>query len=144
MRVQQILQQKHTNTVETVRPGSTVEDAAKLLSSKRIGAVIVSADGERADGIVSERDIVRELGTKGAACMAQTVDSIMTRNPVTCGLEDRSDDIFRKMTEGRFRHLPVVDDGKMVGLISIGDVVKTQLSQLEMEKDALQGMIMGF
>lgn len=144
MRVQQILQQKHTNTVETVRPGSTVEDAAKLLSSKRIGAVIVSADGERADGIVSERDIVRELGTKGAACMAQTVDSIMTRNPVTCGLEDRSDEIFRKMTEGRFRHLPVVDDGKMVGLISIGDVVKTQLSQLEMEKDALQGMIMGF
>lgn len=144
MRVQQILQQKQTNTVETVRPGSTVEDAAKLLSSKRIGAVIVSADGERADGIVSERDIVRELGTKGAACMAQTVDSIMTRNPVTCGLEDRSDEIFRKMTEGRFRHLPVVDDGKMVGLISIGDVVKTQLSQLEMEKDALQGMIMGF
>ena len=144
MRVQQILQQKKNTTVETVRPGSTVEDAAKLLSTKRIGAVIVSADGERADGILSERDIVRELGTKGAACMAQTVDSIMTRNPVTCRLDDRSADIFRKMTEGRFRHLPVVEDGKMVGLISIGDVVKSQLSQLEMEKDALQGMIMGF
>jgi len=144
MRVQQILQQKDNNTVETMTPGSTVEEAARLLSTKRIGAVIVSADGERADGIVSERDIVRELGNKGAACMGLTVDSIMTANPVFCGLDDRSDDIFRKMTEGRFRHLPVIDNGKMVGLISIGDVVKTQLSQLEMEKDALQGMIMGF
>lgn len=145
MRVQQILQQKKNTTVETVRPGSSVEDAAKLLSTRRIGAVIVSSDGTRPEGIVSERDIVRELGTKGVACMHQTVDSIMTANPVTCGLEDRSDDIFRKMSEGRFRHLPVVDDaGTMVGLISIGDVVKTQLSQLEMEKDALQGMIMGF
>lgn len=145
MRVQQILQQKEHTTVETVRPGSSVEDAAKLLSTRRIGAVIVSSDGTRLEGILSERDIVRELGAKGAACMYQTVDSIMTANPVTCGLEDRSDDIFRKMSEGRFRHLPVVDEaGTMVGMISIGDVVKTQLSQLEMEKDALQGMIMGF
>jgi len=145
MRVQQILQQKESNTVETVKPGSSVEDAAKLLSARRIGAVIVSSDGIRPEGILSERDIVRELGTKGAACMQQTVDSIMTGNPVTCGPEDRSDDIFRKMSQGRFRHLPVVDQaGNMVGLISIGDVVKTQLSQLEMEKDALQGMIMGF
>ncbi len=145
MRVQQILQQKENNTVETVRPSSSVEDAAKLLSAKRIGAVIVSQTGDTPDGILSERDIVRELGTKGAACMGQTVDSIMTANPITCALDDRSDDIFRKMTEGRFRHLPVVNEtGKMVGLISIGDVVKTQLSQLEMEKDALQGMIMGF
>jgi CBS domain-containing protein len=145
MRVQQILQQKENNTVETVRPGSSVEDAAKLLSSKRIGAVIVSESGDTPDGILSERDIVRELGTKGAACMGQTVSTIMTAKPITCSLDDRSDEIFRKMSEGRFRHLPVIDDsGKMVGLISIGDVVKTQLSQLEMEKDALQGMIMGF
>ncbi|QIE42299.1 CBS domain-containing protein [Meridianimarinicoccus aquatilis] len=145
MRVQQILQSKATTDVVTVAPGSSVEETAKLLSSRRIGAVIVSTNGDRAEGIVSERDIVRELGSKGASCMGQTVDTIMTANPISCGLEDSSDDLFRKMTEGRFRHLPVVDaDGKMVGLLSIGDVVKTQLAHLEMEKDALQGMIMGF
>ncbi|PWR04659.1 histidine kinase [Meridianimarinicoccus roseus] len=145
MRVQQILKSKDSDSVITVAPGSSVEEAAKLLSAKRIGAVIVSGDGKRADGIVSERDIVRELGRKGAACMSQTVDSIMTANPVSCGIDDLSDDLFRKMTDGRFRHLPVVDDnGDMVGFLSIGDVVKAQLSKLEMEKDALQGMIMGF
>lgn len=144
MRVQQILKSKDSNDVITVEASSSVEDAAKLLSSRRIGAVIVSSDGETAHGILSERDIVRELGRKGAACMSQKVDTIMTANPVSCGLEDSSDDVFRKMTEGRFRHLPVVTEGKMVGLISIGDVVKALLSELEMEKDALQGMIMGF
>jgi CBS domain-containing protein len=128
-----------------VAPGSSVADAAKLLSSTRVGAVIVSEAGKRALGILSERDVVRELGRKGPECMSQTVDTIMTADPVSCSIDDPSDDLFRKMTEGRFRHLPVIDaNGDMVGFLSIGDVVKAQLAKLEMEKDALQVMIMGF
>jgi CBS domain-containing protein len=143
--VQQILKAKDSDAVITVTPGSSVGDAAKLLSTKRIGAVIVSEDGKHAQGILSERDIVRELGRKGAGCMSQNVDSIMTPNPTSCSLDDLSDDLFRVMSDGRFRHLPVVNaEGEMVGFLSIGDVVKAQLSKLEMEKDALQGMIMGF
>ncbi|OSP55520.1 CBS domain-containing protein [Pseudoruegeria sp. SK021] len=143
MQVQQILNSKEAFDVITVVPGSSVSAAAKLLSSKRIGAVIVSPDGKACAGILSERDIVRELGRKGAACMDDTVDSLMTKDPVTCTRGDDSDDVFRKMTDGRFRHLPVVEDNVMIGLISIGDVVKARLSELAMEKDALEGMIMG-
>lgn len=143
MRVHQILNSKSDNSVVTVAPGTSVEDAAKLLSERRIGAVIVSASGKTADGILSERDVVRELGKRGASCMADKVESIMTANPISCAMSEDSEDLFRKMTEGRFRHLPVVENGEMVGLISIGDVVKALLSTLSMEKDALQGMIMG-
>ena len=143
MRVHQILKSKSDNSVVTIRPGTTVEDAAKLLSSRRIGAVIVSKSGKTADGILSERDIVRELGKRGASCLGDDVTTIMTANPIGCSMEEDSEDLFRKMTEGRFRHLPVVENGEMVGLISIGDVVKALLSTLSMEKDALQGMIMG-
>ena len=143
MLVQQILASKGDHGVITVAPGSTVQEVAGLLSSKRIGAVIVSADGKTAKGIVSERDIVRELGRRGAACLDDTVEEIMTANPVGCAKDDESDHVFQKMTDGRFRHLPVLEDGRMIGLISIGDVVKCRLSELAMEKDALEGMIMG-
>lgn len=144
MHVQQILNSKEGNEVFTIAPGTTVAEAAQILSAKRIGAVIVSPDGKIAAGIVSERDIVRELGRKGSKCMSDTVDTLMTANPVTCERSDDGDDAFRKMSEGRFRHLPVVENGEMIGLISIGDVVKARLSELAMEKDALQGMIMGY
>jgi len=144
MRVQQILNSKGDAEVATVAPGSPVEAAVKMLAEKRIGAVVVSPDGRTLAGIMSERDVVREIGNRGAGCLTGLVDDFMTRDPVTCGLEEESDDVFRKMTSGRFRHLPVVHDGAMVGLISIGDVVKARLSELAMEKDALEGMIMGF
>lgn len=144
MRVQQILNSKGDTSVATVAPGSPVEAAVKMLAEKRIGAVVVSPDGTTVAGILSERDVVREIGRRGAGCLTGLVDDFMTRDPVTCALEDDSDDVFRKMTSGRFRHLPVVKDGAMVGLISIGDVVKARLSELAMEKDALEGMIMGF
>jgi CBS domain-containing protein len=143
MHVHQILNAKADNSVATVAPGTTVAEAAKLLSRERIGAVIVSPDGKKAIGILSERDIVRELGKRGIECMSDKVDDIMTANPIGCTRADNSDDVFRIMTEGRFRHLPVIEDGEMVGLISIGDVVKSRLSELAMEKDALEGMIMG-
>ena len=114
-----------------------------MLAEKRIGTLVISADGKTPDGILSERDIVRELGRQGAGCLQQTVDSIMTTKLVTCSRDDRSDAILQKMTDGRFRHMPVLEDGELVGLISLGDVVKAQLQELSMEKQALEGMIMG-
>lgn len=144
MLVQQILKSKASAEVVTVRPGSTVADAAALLSARRIGAVIVSPDGHSVVGILSERDIVRELGRRGGGCLGDTVDAIMTADPVTCTLAENADTVMQKMTDGRFRHLPVVEGGRMIGLISIGDVVKARLAELAMEKDALEGMIKGF
>ena len=144
MLVSQILKSKSDDGVVTVPPGTTVGQAAEILSARRIGAVIISTDGKTLSGILSERDVVRELGRRGAACLTDTVEGIMTARVVTCRRDARADDVLHKMTEGRFRHLPVVEDGQMVGLISIGDVVKARLAELSMEKDALEGMIKGF
>ncbi|MDZ4096615.1 MAG: CBS domain-containing protein [Paracoccaceae bacterium] len=144
MLVQQILKSKSDDGVVTVPPGTTVAKAAEVLSSRRIGALIVSVDGKRVAGILSERDIVRELGRRGAACLADVVDGIMTVKTVGCSRDDSADQVMQKMTDGRFRHMPVMEGDQMIGLISIGDVVKARLSQLSMEKDALEGMIKGF
>lgn len=144
MIVQQILKGKPTEGVITVSPGTTVEAAAKVLSENRIGSVVVSPDGRVCAGILSERDIVRELGKRGPSCMSDRVDDMMTKVIETCVLADESESVLARMTEGRFRHMPVMDDGAMIGIITIGDVVKARLTELAMEKDALQGMIMGF
>ena len=144
MLVSQILKTKADDGVVTVPPGTSVAKAAETLSTRRIGALIVSPDGKRVSGIVSERDIVRELGRRGPACMAETVENVMTAEIVGCRRDDRADDVLQKMTDGRFRHMPVMDGNQMIGLISIGDVVKARLTELAMEKDALEGMIKGF
>jgi CBS domain-containing protein len=143
MQVHQILRSKAQAPIITVPPGSTVADAARLLAERRIGAVIVSQDGAKPLGILSERDIVRDVGRRGAGCLTDKVDALMTRNLVSCGPDDSADSVLERMTAGRFRHMPVIKDGKMVGIISIGDVVAARLSELAMEKDALAGMIMG-
>ena len=114
-----------------------------MLSERRIGTLIISRDDRAPDGIVSERDIVRQLGRAGASCLSEPVSSIMTTKLVTASLDMRADAVLEKMTEGRFRHMPVVEEGVLVGLISLGDVVKARLSELSMEKDALEGMIRG-
>ncbi len=143
MLVRQILKGKSDEGVVTIEPGTSVSAAAELLSSKRVGAVIVSKDGKKPEGILSERDIVRELGRRGPGCLLEIVDSMMTSKLVGCTREDTTDAVLEKMTVGRFRHMPVMEGDEMVGLISIGDVVKARLAELSMEKDALQGMIMG-
>jgi CBS domain-containing protein len=143
MLVAQILKSKSDDAVVTSPPTLTVSEAAHMLSEKRIGTLVISGDGRTPDGILSERDIVRELGRQGAACLTHTVDKLMTTKLVTCGAEDRADEILQKMTNGRFRHIPVLAQGRMVGLISLGDVVKARLAELAMEKNALEGMIMG-
>ncbi len=144
MLVQQILKSKGDDVVVTVAPGTPVQKVAELLSTRRIGAVIVSADGKSAKGILSERDIVRELGRRGAACLGDPVESLMTAKIVSCTRSEGTDAVLGRMTDGRFRHMPVIEDGQMVGLISIGDVVKARLMELAAEKDALEGMIKGF
>ncbi len=143
MIVAQILKSKPEMGVVSIKPAASISEAVAILAEKRIGTVVVSADGASLDGILSERDIVRELGRRGVALMAEPVSAIMTSKLVTCCSLDNTDDILAMMTEGRFRHIPVVDDGTMVGLISIGDAVKARLSELSMEKDALEGMIRG-
>ena len=143
MIVSQILKSKANLGVISVKPDASISEAVGILSEKRIGTVVVSKDGTSLDGILSERDIVREMGRRGVSCLAEQVSAIMTAKLVTCSPTDTADKILEMMTEGRFRHLPVMDNGTMVGLISIGDVVKARLSELSMEKDALEGMIMG-
>jgi len=144
MLVSQILKTKSDDGVVSVVPGTPVAQAAEILSSRRIGSLVVSPDGKTLAGIVSERDIVRELGRRGAVCLSDPVDSIMTANVVSCARTDQTDAVLQKMTDGRFRHMPVLEQGQMVGLISIGDVVKARLMELAAEKDALEGMIKGF
>lgn len=143
MLVRQILKLKADDGVVSIEPDKLVSDAANLLSNRKIGSVVVSKDGNQADGILSERDIVREIGRRGPGCLSDSVAQMMTRDPQTCACDDTADGVLGRMTEGRFRHMPVVEDGKMVGLITIGDVVKARLTELSMEKDALEGMIMG-
>jgi CBS domain-containing protein len=143
MIVSQILKSKDSSGVVSVKPGDPVSAAVTLLSEKRTGTVVVSSDGVALDGILSERDIVRELGKRGASCLSDKVSDLMTSKLITCTPADQADAVLEKMTAGRFRHMPVLEDGKMIGLISIGDMVKARLSELAMEKDALEGMIMG-
>ncbi len=143
MLVKQILAMKGGNDVVTVPLGTQVSEAARILSEKRIGAIVV-ADGDTPQGILSERDIVRELGKRGEGCLSDVVDTLMTKEMVTCSPEETADQVLQKMTDGRFRHMPVMESGDMAGLISIGDVVKARLSELSMEKNALEDMIKGF
>lgn len=142
MRIERILNDKGGDVV-TVTPGASVAEAAKLLSERRIGALIVCEKGQPPQGILSERDIVRELGQSGPGCLDREVSTMMTSSLKTCAPGDGLDDVLGLMTEGRFRHMPVMKDGSMVGLVSIGDVVKARLGELSMERDALQGMVMG-
>ena len=145
MIVKQILAMKAgPDEIVTIRPDATVADAARLLSERRIGAVVVSSDGRVAEGILSERDIVRELGRSGAEVLDRKASEMMTSKVSTCVCSDDALTVLERMTQGRFRHLPVVDgDGNMLGVVSIGDAVSGRLKELAAEKEALTGMIMG-
>lgn len=143
MLVHQILKMKSDDGVVTVAPDWTLAQVVEVLAARRIGAVVVSADGKAVQGIISERDVVRELGRRGPACLSEPVQSVMTRKIVTCERSDQAVTVLERMSRGRFRHMPVVEGEEMVGLISIGDVVQARLEQLSMEQEALTGMIMG-
>ena len=141
MQVHQILRGKATGGVITIDPDARLDSAVALLALERIGSVVVSADGRRALGILSERDIVRVLAEQGAGAMSDAVEAHMTRDIESCTRSDSAESVLQRMTDGRFRHMPVVEDGRMWGIVTIGDVVKARLSELAMEKTALEGMI---
>jgi CBS domain-containing protein len=144
MLVQQILSSKASNNVISVAPKTTIAEAAAILTKHKIGTVIISEDGKKAQGVLSERDIVRAIVHRGTQALSAHVDDFMTRKIVTCRREATADQVLTIMTDKRFRHIPVVENGEMIGLITQGDVVKAKLSELSMEKDALEGMIMGY
>jgi CBS domain-containing protein len=139
MTVQAILGNKGFEVI-SVEADATVADAVKVLSERHIGAVLVMKD-HHIEGIVSERDVVRMLGQRGAAVLKEPVSSIMTRKVVTCKRADHAAGIMEKMTNGKFRHLPVVENDRVVGLISIGDIVKWRVKEYEREQEALHEYI---
>jgi CBS domain-containing protein len=139
MTVRAILDTKG-HQVESVQPGATLSAAVKTLGERRIGAVLVMNLG-RIEGILSERDIVRVLADRGAAVLDEPVSNVMTRKVVSCRQSDTVGAIMEMMTLGKFRHLPVVEDGKVVGLISIGDIVKWRVQEYEREQEALREYI---
>ena len=130
-------------SVATIRPSATIEDATTRLKEEGVGALVVSQDGERIDGILSERDVVRGLASHGSPLLAMNVSDLMTTPVKTCSTGDNIRDVMSQMTMSRIRHLPVVEDDKLCGIISIGDVVKNRLEELETETNVLRDFIVG-
>jgi CBS domain-containing protein len=126
-----------------IRPDATVNDLLDELAGHNVGALVVSADGSTVAGIVSERDVVRRLQDSGVAVLDGPVSAIMTSTVNTCTEDDHVDDLMRVMTDRRIRHVPVLRDGNLVGVISIGDVVKSRIGELEYERSNLIGYIAG-
>lgn len=140
MNVKVILAAKGGDVV-CIEPTADLAAAAKLLSARRIGVVVIRGAGGRLSGILSERDIVRAVSEHGAGALALPVAQVMTRNVVTCSEEESVAGIMERMTVGKFRHLPVVTEGRLVGLVSIGDVVKQRVEEVERESEALRDYI---
>jgi CBS domain-containing protein len=140
MNVASILRQKG-RAVTTASPSMTLLEVANKLAAKRIGAIVVIGARGEVVGIVSERDIIRALATSGAACLTRPVAETMTKQVVTCQETDTLNELMAMMTARRFRHLPVVTDGALVGIVSIGDVVKHHVAEVEMEATAMRDYI---
>jgi CBS domain-containing protein len=142
MNVETILQNKG-RTVATIRPEDTVAAAVDALLAGNIGALVASDDGETVDGIISERDIVRALGHHGSGLLALTVAEVMTRPAITCDPSKSVGELMAEMTNRRIRHFPVVSNGRLCGIVSIGDVVKNRLDEIEFEAKSLRSFIAG-
>jgi len=140
MSVANILREKGRNVI-TIQGSSSLLDVARMLSINKIGVIVVSDDGASVDGIVSERDIVKAIANNGAEVLLRPVSKFMTQNVITCQDSDTIENLMEKMTKGRFRHLPVVNDGKLDGVISIGDVVKMRIAEAQLVADAMRDYI---
>ena len=136
MRISEILRRKG-GEVATIEPDAKVRQLLALLAEHNIGAVVVSTDGKTIEGIASERDVVRRLNERGAGLLDAPVSAIMTATVRTCAPGDKVEDLRATMTEHRIRHVPVVRDDELVGIVSIGDVVKSAISELETEREQL-------
>ena len=140
MRISEVLRRKGS-TVTTVAPQTTISDLIEMLATQGIGSVVVSASGEDVAGIVSERDVVRGLREHGGELLGHSVESIMTPDVHTCTPDDDLEALAHTMTEHRIRHLPVVVDGQLRGIVSIGDIVKHRMDELQGERDQLVGYL---
>jgi CBS domain-containing protein len=142
MNVETILRNKG-NRVATIQPNATVADAVDMLNREHIGALVVSEDGAGVDGILSERDIVMALADHGADLLARPVSAIMTRTVITCEPSDSVGDLMAEMTNRRIRHFPVLAGGRLCGIVSIGDLVKNRLDEVEFEANSMRSFIAG-
>jgi CBS domain-containing protein len=140
MTVSRILAGKGRDVIG-IAPQKTLADAAKLLSERRIGAVMVIGENDAMLGILSERDIVRALAENGADALTQPVSQRMTKKVVSCNVQTTINDVMQMMTTGKFRHMPVIENGKVHGVISIGDVVKQRIAEVEAESSAMRSYI---
>jgi CBS domain-containing protein len=139
MRINDVLRGKPRHDVVTIQPSASVRELVALLAEHNVGALIVSVDGTSVDGIVSERDVVRHALDEGL--LSATVESIMTAEVQTCEATTLVDELMQVMTEHRIRHVPVVTGGRLSGIISIGDVVKSRIGELEFERDQLDNYL---
>jgi CBS domain-containing protein len=142
MRIREVLRSKG-GAVYTIAPEATVADLLNRLAEYNVGALVVSADGQTVAGIVSERDVVRHIQDRGTAVLDDQVSTIMTSTVTTCTEQDTVEDLMREMTNRRIRHIPVLRGDALVGVISIGDVVKSRIGELEYERSSLLGYIAG-
>jgi CBS domain-containing protein len=141
MNVSNILAGKGREVI-SIEPGATLADATRLLAQRRIGAALILGADRRIVGIISERDIVRVLAERGAAALDEPVSRTMTRDVLTCTPSDAVASIMERMTIGKFRHMPVVEQGQAIGLVSIGDIVKHRVGEMESESAAMRDYIM--
>lgn len=140
MNVAAILKSKG-RSVATVRPDVTVQDVVQRLHARRIGAIVVVGAEGAVEGIISERDVIRAMAERGAEALSDPVSRYMTRTVVSCHETSLVEELMEIMTAGRFRHLPVLEDGSLVGIISIGDVVKNHVAEVEMEVSAMRSYL---
>jgi CBS domain-containing protein len=138
-----VLLQRKGRTCRTITPDQTLAEAARVLTQHRIGALVVSRDGATVEGVISERDIVRALAEQGDRALWLRISDAMASPATTCTLSTRTNEIMETMTERRIRHLPVVDGGRLVGIISIGDVVKWRIDELAEDSERLQEYVAG-
>jgi CBS domain-containing protein len=140
MNVRNILSAKGGEVV-TIEPNASLASAAQRLAAGKIGALVVIGAEHRVIGILSERDIVQELAIRGAAALDRPLSEVMTRKVTTCGQSDTISSVMERMTEGKFRHLPVLEQSRLIGIVSIGDIVKHRLQEMEHEQSALRDYI---
>ena len=141
MSVSEILSRKGSNTI-TTNGNASIGEVANLLSSRKIGAIVV-LDDDKVCGIISERDVVRQVAEQGAEALDAPISTCMTQRVVSCEPGDSINSLMEKMTTGKFRHLPVIDNGSLVGIVSIGDVVKMKIEQAEHEAEEMKRCIAG-
>ncbi len=138
MNIAQILKAKG-RAVATARPDATLLEIVNKLAQKKIGAIVIVGDNGEVAGIISERDVIRRLGERGEQALTETVSQSMTSSVTSCQETSTLDEMMEVMTQGRFRHVPVIEDGALVGIVSIGDIVKHHIAEVEMEVTAMRG-----